>query len=243
MKINPLLYALPALLLTSCFSSDTDSSTGSTAESGSPILARSVVGVHMISTDANYDAPCTIVGEEYLRKTFNLSETVELEEVDKLNGCEFEWAGNKVMISFGGAKPYQSIYTAAYKFDKMYQGGGSAETKAEMAEAMAPKADSMSTETLNAGVSEDSAASNAEAAKKVTLVKPAIQSGEFAPVTNVGDKAVWNASEGTMHVLYNNHIIHVQVETKDKAEVKKERAQMLAEVLIDKIAEIEYAKH
>ncbi len=42
--------------------------------------------------------------------------------------------------------------------------------------------------------------------------------------------------------LYNNHIISVTVETKDKPEINKKHAESLSEVIIDKIAENEYTR-
>ncbi|RYF54434.1 MAG: hypothetical protein EOO39_39365, partial [Cytophagaceae bacterium] len=72
------------------------------------------------------------------------------------------------------------------------------------------------------------------------LTKHAVSTGNYEAVKNVGDKAVWDASTGAMHVLYNNNIISVTVETKDKPELKKEHALSLVEVLIDKISQNEY---
>lgn len=240
MKINSLLYVLPALMLTSCYNTGTDASTGNTSENGSAILAKQVAGVNIIKSDVIYEEPCAIVDEEFMRKTFNLGEDVKLEDVSAGKGCEFEWAGNKVMLSFGGQRPYQSMFTAAYQFDKMYQGKATGEDDVA-------KADTISGATVtadpkaNAGTPPDSAGAKND--DDVPKIKPAVAHGAYEPVKDFGDKAVWNASEGALHVLFINHIINVQVETKDKDEVKKERAKLMAEVLMERIMDKEYFKH
>jgi hypothetical protein len=237
MKINSLLYALPVLLLTSCYDSGTDASTGNTADYGSKTLAKQVAGVNTIKSDIIYEEPCAIVDEEFLRKTFNLGEDVKLEDVSAGKGCEFEWAGNKVMLSFGGKRPFQSMFIASYQFDKLYQGKAKGEDDVA-------KADTLSTATVTAtpgeGVGTPPDSAKGEADDDLPQIKPAVAHGNYEPVMNVGDKAVWNASEGALHVLFINHIINIQVETKDKNEVKKERAKLMAEVLMERITDKEY---
>ncbi len=240
MKINSLLYALPVLMLTSCYNTGTDASTGNTSDNGSAILAKQVTGVNMIKSDVIYEEPCAIIDEELMRKTFSLGEDVKLEDVSAGTGCEYEWAGNKVMLSFGGHRPYQSIFTAAYQFDKMYQGKA-------MGEDDVAKADTISGATVtadpNAGAGTPPDSAGAKQDDDKPKIKPAVAHGAYEPVKNVGDKAVWNASEGALHVLYINHIINVQVETKDKNDVKKERAKLMATVLMERILDKEYFRH
>ena len=252
MKIKSLLLAFPVLCL-ACSNPGSDTSDPASQMDASPILAKRPTGINSLTSDFNYDEPCTILGEEYVRDEFNLGETTTLEETHEHGGCEFGWSGNKVLVSFGGSKPYPSMYQAEYMFDKMYQ--GKSEKVAEPV-IKAPEA-----EVLNSseGTSPEAMVSNGEATAHHTtddnqpqhggvtaatppLTEPAISSGHYEAVPNVGDKAVWDATTGAIHVLYNNHIINVTVESKDKAEVKKERAQSLAEVLIDKIAENEYIR-
>lgn len=254
MKIKSLILAFPVLCL-ACSSPSSTSDPASQMDA-SPILAKSVVGVNALSTDANYDEPCNILGEEYVRSTFNLGETAKLEQAIEHNGCEFEWSGNKVLVSFGGKRPFESIYQAEYTFDKLYQGKPAKEMTKPVEAANDSTISGPETEGTNAETS--AKATTPEEAKHttddnqpqhggVTAATPALtahatSTGHYEAVSNVGDKAVWDASTGAMHVLYNNHIINVTVESKDKPEVKKERAQSLAEVLIDKIAENEYVK-
>lgn len=250
MKIKSLLLALPVL----CFACNSSSSVNDPASQmeASPLLARKVAGVYALTTDFNYDEPCNILGEEYVRTTFNVAETTKLEEGHNHNGCEFEWGGNKVVVAFGGSKPYASIYQAEYNFDKMYQGKSEA-TVTEPIEETNEKAKSGPEPEGN--VSESSAADSThhntddkhpnhagESAATPPLTGHAVSTGNFEAVQNVGDKAVWDANTGAMHVLYNNHIISVTVETKDNPELKKEHAQSLAEVLIEKISANEYIK-
>ncbi|GAB4025007.1 hypothetical protein GCM10028773_49480 [Spirosoma koreense] len=218
-----------------------------------PIHAKVPTGVRALSTDFNYDEPCNILGEEYVRETFSLDEKTELEETHALNGCEFEWGGNKVVVAFGGERPFASVYQAEFNFDKMYQGKKSEPLPAVSEQALDQEADSgPHTEGTNA---ESSAADSTHAntddkhpnhagvsAGTPPLTKPAVSKGNYEAVANVGDKALWDPTTGAMHVLYNNHIISVTVETKGNAETKKKQAESLTEVLIEKISANEYVK-
>ncbi|MVM34357.1 hypothetical protein GO755_30275 [Spirosoma sp. HMF4905] len=252
MKIKSLLLAFPVLCL-ACSNPGSDTADPASQMDASPILAKRPAGVTALSVDFGYDEPCNILGEEYVRSTFNLGEKTELEEAHEHNGCEFAWEGNKVLVSFGGAKPYPSVYQAEYLFNKMYQN--------KPAMASAPVVEAPESETVNSseGTSPEAIVSDEEATEHHStddnqpkhggitaatphLTEPAVSSGHYEAVPNVGDKAVWDATTGAMHALYNNHIINVTVETKGKAEVKKEQAQSLVEVLIEKIAEKEYIR-
>lgn len=260
MKITSLLLALPVLCLTSCFNGDTPPTTE--VETSSPYLAREVVGVHMLTTDANYDEPCNVLGEEFVRSTFNLGAATELAELDYPNGCTFEWAGSKVSLAFGGSKPYPSIYHAEYIFDKKYQDGAAPEPMEAGMAKTAPHSSGPVTEgtaserpagepegKASTNVETDSSAANdsSNSVSGVTsaalqLTKPAVSTGRYVAVPKVGDKAVWEPATGALHVLYNNHIVNVTVSTKDSPAIRKQRAQSLAEVLIDKIVGNEYAR-
>lgn len=253
MKIKSLLLVFPVLCL-ACSNSSTDPTDPAYQTDASPIMAKKVVGVNTLSVDFNYDEPCNIIGEDYLRETFNLEKSVELEEAHHTDGCEFSWAGNKVLVSFGGVKPFASTFLAEYQFNKLFQ-GKSDKAMAAVTEAHAPAlidaAEGTNPEAItpSAAVSKHDSTSDEQpnhggvSAAEHKLTGPAVSVGSFAAVSNVGDKAVWNEEAGILHVLYNNNIINVTVESKDKAEVKKERAISLAEVIIDKITENEYVRH
>ena len=252
MKIKSLILAFPVLCL-ACNSPSTPSDPASQMEA-SPILAKKVAGVNALTVDFNYDEPCNILGEEYVRNMFNLEEKTELSEAHMHNGCEFEWNGNKVAVAFGGAKPYASVYQAEYNFDKMYQARPSETLTAPVSESMLVESAQSGPETEGTGAEVSAADSThhntddkhpnhaGESAATPPLTGPAVSKGNYEAVANLGDKAVWNATTGAIHVLYNNHIISVMVETKDKAEVKKQRAESLADVLIEKISANEYTK-
>lgn len=254
MKLKLLILAFPVLCL-ACDNASTPADPASQMDAN-PIHAKKVVGVDMLTVDFNYDDPCNILGEEYIRGLFNLSPTTKLEETEAHEGCAFAWSGNKVMVSFGGERPYSSIYLAEYIFDRKFQG-----KSATMPESIptAPQSATMTTNSdegnsksaniTDAGIADDADSTmdmhpNHAGVTAATpkLTKPAVSEGDFEAVPHVGDKAVWDATTGSMHVLFNNHIINVRVETKDKAETKKEHAQNLAEVLIDKILENEFVR-
>ena len=267
MKITTLILAIPVLCLTSCFKGDnapTTDSANDASGTASPYLAREVVGVRMLTTDADYDEPCNILGEELVRSTFKLGAATEMAELKYPNGCVFEWGGNKLSLAFGGRRPYPSIYHAEYIFDKKYQPGAVSVAEDTEGQAMQEKAPLSGPQTegtaaehpANGPEGKQSSNVNADASAKndssnsvshvtsaaLHLTKPAVSTGRFVAVPEVGDKAVWEPASGAMHVLYNNHIINVTVATKDNPEVRKEHAKALAEVMIDKIANNEYSR-
>jgi len=260
MKLKSLILAFPLLCL-ACGNPTTDDANDA-AGTASPYLAREVVGVHMLTNDTDYDKPCNVLGEEFVRSAFNLGATTEMLELDYPNGCTFEWGGNKVSMAFGGQKPYPSIYHAEYIFDKFYQ-GGAGQVSGQSGE-MGPVAPLSGPDTRGTGaerpvtepegaesgdIDADSTAGNdsSESISGITsaatqFAKPVISTDRFVAVPNVGDKAVWEPAAGAMHVLYNNHIVNVTVMTKDAPAVRKQRAQSLAEVLVDKVATGSYSR-
>jgi hypothetical protein len=154
------------------------------------------------------------------------------------------------VIAFGDSKPYQSIYKAEDTFDKLYQAKPAAVLSApveEVTEAApsGPEPAGTSAETAAADSTHANTDDKHPTHAGVTAATPpltahAVSKGNFEAVPNVGDKAVWDATTGALHVLYNNHIINVMVETKGKSEAKKQQAESLADVLIEKISENEY---
>ena len=265
MEIKTLILAFPLLCLMSCFKGDNATTTDAAndaAGTASPYLAREVVGVHMLTTDANYDEPCNVLGEEFVRSTFNLGATTEMVELDYPNGCTFEWGGNKVSLAFGGSKPYPSIYHAEYIYDKNYQGGaaqvsGQSGETGQKAPLSGPATQGTGAErpvaepegSGSGDIDADSTAGNDSSnsvsgvtSAAVQFAKPVISTGRFVAVPGVGDKAVWEPAAGALHVLYNNHIVNITVSTKDTPAVRQQRARSLAEVLIDKVAAGNYSR-
>ncbi len=254
-KKSILLAAFP-LLLFACGRPTTDDANDA-AGTGGADLAREVVGVHMLSTDANYDEPCNYLAEEFVTRTFNL-EGVTLEKFDQPNGCDFEWGKNKVGLMMGGRKPFPSIYHAEYVFDRLYQ--PSAKKLAEeqaMAEQEKEPLSGPDTEGTGAeGANPTNATTTPNGAKggipadndtastvsgvtkqAAKFVEPAKSQMGFVAVLGVGDKAVWEPAKQTMHVLYNNHILNVLVKTADSEAVKRQRAVTLTKVVLEQMAE------
>ncbi|GAB3745560.1 hypothetical protein [Spirosoma pomorum] len=247
MKIKTLFLVLPALFLACGTSNNTDDANDA-AGTGGADLAKRVVGVQILSTEGFYDQPCAMLGEEYIRSTFNVAEDVAITEGEghEGKGCSYEWAGNKVELSFVGIRPFESIFRAEYVFDVRYQ------NKPKVAEAPIEKPEPVATEnaeqtaTASAEAKPDASANGSSEGDSVSLptpmAEPAVNTGRFAAVTGLGDKAVWDASTGTMHILYINHIFSVRVESKDAAATRKDRAESIAEALLEKISEGEYKK-
>ena len=255
-----LLTAFP-LLLFACGQPTTDDANDA-AGTGGGELAREVVGIHLLSTDANYDAPCNYLAEEFVTATFQLQD-VTLEKFDQPNGCDFEWGNNKIGLMMGGRKPFPSIYHAEYVFDRLYQPNpeklaiGQEMVQDEEREPLSGPdrsvgpsegtgsegADPTSTTTTPNGAKGSVPAANdtARTISGVTrqagkFVEPSKSGMGFVAVMGVGDKAVWEPAKQTMHVLYNNHILNVLVKTADSETLKRQRAATLAKVILNQIA-------
>ena len=250
MKIKSLILAFPVLCL-ACNNPSTPQDPASHTEAN-PIVAKEVVGVHVLTNDFNYEVPCNILDEEYIRGSFKIGETDGLEEILGKDGCEFKWGANRILLSFAGKRPFSSMNMAEYTFDRQFQN--------EPANVITEPVDVVTEETVNGPETQGTGAerptpSNAPetpmmddkhpehagiTAPVPALTEKAESMGSFEAVPGVGDKAVWDPAKSAMHVLYNNHIINVVVETKEKADVRKERARTLAEVMIEKISANEY---
>ncbi len=173
-----------------------------TADAGSPYLAKEVVGIHMLSADRNYDKLAEALPEEFVRNTFKVSEEMDMMVHDQPEGVMYHWGKNHVVVKMGSERPFASIYKAEAVFDHMIQ-----TSKPEMKE------------TVAAVDSLDVVAEPAEASASETIV-------------GLGDKAVWTPATETLHVLFNNHILNLTVETADNEATKKQRAVLMAEVLL-----------
>lgn len=257
-KKSILLSALP-LLLFACGRPPQDDANDA-AGTGNAGLAKEVTGVHMLSTDANYDEPCNYLAEEFVTETFKL-EGVTLEKADKPNGCDFVWGNNKIGLMMGGRKPFPSIYHAEYVFDRLYQPNADklakeqamAEEKKEPisgpntdgtgAEGAVEGTGLTSTTTTPNGAKGDTPADNDTSnsisgvtRQAVKFVEPPKSGMGFVAVMGVGDKAVWEPAKQTMHVLYNNHILNVLVKTADPENLKRQRAVTLSKVIMNQMA-------
>ena len=94
------------------------------------------------------------------------------------------------------------------------------------------------------GVKKDIVATNDSAttvsgvtAAAVMTTAPATSSRKEIAVEGIGDKAVWEPATHTLHVLYNNHIVNVQVKTNDSQATQQQRAAMIANVILGEVAE------
>lgn len=231
MKTKLIFLAIPLLGLSACFgpTTENDGNAASTAT-----LAKSVVGVRALSTDAGYDKPCHFLGEELVRDMFTVGEA-EMTEHDLATGCSYAWSGNQVALTFAGARPFSSTFQAEYVFNKRYSAIPAVVAAAPVV-ADSVATDSAETAPAGAAPAEVAHAGVAHASETAHHAAPT-PGGTYEPVAELGDKAAWNPVTNTMNVLYNNHILTVTVTTKDSAEKRKEHAKALAELMIEKLAE------
>lgn len=246
------IATLPALLFACGGSSTTTDAANDAAGTGSPFLAREVVGVHMLSTDINYDEPCNYLAEEFVTETFGL-EGVTLEKFDKPNGCEFVWGTNKVSLMLGDKRPFPSIYHAEYVFDRLYQPKavalttgqtGAGDTRAPLS-GPAPEGTGaeLPATNLNSAKRDTSAANDTAStvsgrpARAAQFTEPGRSMAGFKAVPDVGDKAVWEPAKQTLHVLLNNHILNIQVKTTGSDILKQQRAATLAQVILSHLVD------
>ena len=253
MKQSVILFSVALVGMVSCRPDVTDGANdaGGTA---SPYEARNVVGVRMLSSDAPYEKASTLLAEDLVRGTFDLGGTTEMEVFDNDQGGKFVWGKNEVGVSFATARPYQSIYHAEYAFDRMYQNkpaekitsvdeldrpkktslsgpspeGTASERPAESASGLAANKDGSARNDTSTSISGVTAAA-------AQLTEAAVNTARFAAYPSLGDKAVWDTSTKTMHVLLNNHILNVQVKTSDNTTVSRQRAAILANVMLNEV--------
>lgn len=246
MKATSILFGLPLLCL-AC-GGDTSSEAPSTS---SPELAKQVVGVRTLTPDARYTKPSDYLTEEFVRSNFKIEESVELKETTEPQGIVYSWAGNEVGFTFGNYRPFPTIYAAEAAFDKRYQpevvaaldalpkkpytrGGPTSQGLANEWPA-SPETTGIISEPV-AGADSASAVS-AVTVSDVAKTLPADSDGKFVAVDGVGDKAVWEPANHTLHVLYNNNVINVMVKTKDSEITQQQRAALLFNVILTEISE------
>ncbi|MEZ0608841.1 hypothetical protein ACAW74_10020 [Fibrella sp. WM1] len=248
MKNSILPLSLALLALASCRPSTQDNANdaGGTANAK---LAREVVGVRMLSNDANYDEPCNYLAEEFVRNTFKLGATTEVEKVDGPRGCTFSWENNQVTVSFGSVKPYPSIYHAEYVFNKLYQPGvkqpmamtdekpalSGPEPEGTAAEQPAESATGSIAKRDTSAANDTANTTSRVTAAAAKLTTPAASTGRFLAYPGLGDKAVWEPTARVMHVLLNNHILNVQVKSSAKPAQAQAQAAILANVIFNEV--------
>ncbi len=253
MNQSTILFSFALLGLASCRPSTTDGANdaGGTA---SPYLARQVVGVNMLSNDANYEKASDLLAEELVRGTFKLGGTTELNVEDTRKGGTFTWGKNQVEVSFATPRPYPSIYHAEHVFDRVYQNGPAATMTAvadpdaaEKAPLSGPAPEGTGAErpaeSATGTLAQQDRSTKNDTANSISgitaaatqLTPPAVNTRRYAAYPGLGDKAVWDASTKTMHILLNNHILNLRVNTADNMDVSRERAAILANVILDKI--------
>lgn len=250
---STLLLAVPVFCLTSCFMGDNSPTTddaNDAAGTGNPYLAREVVAVRTLTTDAQYLDPCNYLGEEFVMDVFKVAEG-EMKEMSGPDGCTFEWGKNKVALKFGGHRPFESIYAAEYRFDKMYQPRVAGVTTGQMGvehekpalsgpDPQGTGANGPAENGVNVkrdqtpGNDTATSVSSAQVAIATKFTEPVEDSGQFKAVPGVGDKAVWEPAKKTIHVLYNNHIVNVTVDTKDSPAMQQQRAGSMAKIILSK---------
>ncbi|GAB3556816.1 hypothetical protein [Spirosoma fluminis] len=247
--------------MTSCFtgadSTNTDN-TNNAAGTGDADLAREVSGVWMLSEDHRfgYDEPCNSLNEGYIEDAFDIKPTDKFEALDSQEGCQFRWATGSVSISFGGPKPYQSMYQAEYEFNKMFQNNagpvsGQMGATQQKPTYTGPEPEGTGAERpaiepkggATADVDDDATSAN-DSSESVSgippvaaqFTKPAVSTGRFVAMPGIGDKAVWEPAKNTLHVLYNNHIVNVGVQMKGTTAQRQQKATSLAEVILDRFS-------
>ncbi|MBC8156214.1 MAG: hypothetical protein H7Z72_25285 [Bacteroidetes bacterium] len=250
MKATSVLFGLPLLCL-ACGSPTTDDANDA-AGTGDAYLARQVVGVNMLTPDARYKTADHYLTEEFIRSNFKLEESVELTEIGSPEGAAYEWGTNKVGFSFGNYRPFVSIYAAEYAFNKRYQpdvvaemsampkkpyvnGGPPSQGLANEWPVLA-QTQSVEEDTTAAVTDSSSTVSGLDAAAAMNTA-PVKSDGKFTNIPGIGDKAVWEPAVQTLHVLYNNHIVNVQVKTNISPAAQQQRAALIANIILSEVAE------
>ena len=240
---HSLLSIAVAALVTSCGNPSTDGANDA-AGTGSPDLAREVVAVHLLTTDYRYNKICDFMEEGFVQSAFNLG-TEEVDVVEEQEGCHYQWKNGSVDVTFGGRKPFPSIYHAEYAFDKKFQPQRLTDfgptTSAPALSGPSPQGTGSSAAAI--GVNEPEPVQpavidslNGTSEVNTSLTTPAVATDKGMPVAEVGDKALWDAKTATLHTLYLNHIINLTVKTNQPEAEKKARAVRMAQVIVDRIS-------
>ncbi len=249
MKRTTLLLLIPLFGLFSCFQGDHEPQTddaNDAAGTGNDIQAREVVGMWLLSTDYNYDERCNYLPEEFVRNLFKLPEDADLQKYESMYGCEVHWGKNKVGFSFEGQKSFESTFQSEYVFNKKYQ----PELAAAADSAAVRKAPYTGPVTQGVGAESPADTSTQQKAPSTTrndrasattnnippqasrITQPARNTPTGVAVAGVGDKAIWEPGKQTLHVLYNNHILHVMAQLPGKPDTIKQGTIDLAKVII-----------
>lgn len=225
--------------LLSCGTPTTDDANDA-AGTGSPFEAREVSGVRMLTTDYNYDRICQFLDDGFVRGTFNLGGFTEMTTTDTRTGCRYVWPEGAVTISFGGYKPYSSIYDAEYTFDRLYQpiAMDEIEQAVDKPSLFGPSPQGTASEwpaIRSPKPEHDSLAFTGDSLPATRLTEPAYRTPRLTVVANVGDKALWNADKQQLHVLYLHHILNIGIKLREKPAVARQRAVTLARVIVEKL--------
>ena len=247
MKATSILFGLP-LLCMACGSPTTDDANDA-AGTGDPYLAKEVVGVYALTPDARYMQPDHYMSEEFVRSNFKLEESVELKETAEPDGISYQWGGNEVGFTFGHYRPFPTIYAAETAFNERYQPGLVAAMDAMPKKPYTdggPLSQGLANEwprlAATAGMHNDTTAANdsSTTVSHVTaaeMTKPASSNANYTAIDGVGDKAVWEPAKHTLHVLYSNNIVSVQVKTKESTATQQQRAASIANVILGEVTE------
>jgi hypothetical protein len=235
MNMKSFFYALPVLCLVACNAPNPDEAATTTSES--PYLAKEVVGLHALSTDVIYEETCNYIGEEVIQNTFAIKKGTELMVHDHGNGCEYHWGKNHVSLTMTNDRPFASIFKAEYVFDRMPESlAKTAEAHGHEAHATAEHHEAEPKKEVTHAAHETMATDTT--AKIEAVAEPMHEAKKYGEtVAGIGDKAVWDAATHTLHVLNDNHILHVAVGTTDgNDKTKISQAVALAKVAIGRIS-------
>ena len=243
------LQLLPLSLLCLACGGPNSGSQADGSSTEQSVLAHTVSGVSMLSSDVNYDEPCNYLGEEYVRGTFELGASTKIAEEDAPSGCAFRWGKDKeVVVSFPQHKPFPSIYQAEYAFDRMYQpqefakqhpSKHAAFTGQDTEDTDAEGPTVGETGKTSAGSHFDSTAANdtSHSVSRVSsqLTAPAQSNSIGKAVSGIGDKAIWEEKTRTLHVLYLHHIVNIMVNASPNTAEDIMKAKQLAAVFLDRL--------
>nr|WP_293834901.1 hypothetical protein [uncultured Arsenicibacter sp.] len=232
------------------------SGTGASAGTGDNTLAREVSGVWLLSPDFKYDQRCNYLNPEVMRALFKVGEDASFTHTDQPDGCSVSWNGESVRLRFDKNSPFESTFQSEYAFTQYFRptpkaeltkepptfykeennlsgpktGGTNAQQGVPHGEAQSRRDSSARNDTTrlsrpnpNKTIASEELVANKKPYPNTTLVN------------NVGDKALWEPAQKTLHVLYLNHVFHISVKTTGPDAQARQGAAALARLIIDKL--------
>ncbi|WP_138991172.1 hypothetical protein [Larkinella sp. C7] len=228
-----------------------DIDSGGGARHASNTLGRQVSGSRLLSEHYKYNMPCYYISEASLKAMFNLAEDAPLIWKETESTCEVVLNNKKlVVLSTTTDRPFESVFHADFYFRRLYQ-PESLDRRSGKQPFTGPEPQGTGAESPVGGVGDTSTAGNsAVAGAPNDSIQIHAAPGQLAsaqlkdsdelqagpqPVPGVWEKAVWDATSRTLHILNLQHVFHITVNQGPTAKMDSLNATKLGALLTKQV--------